>query len=314
MTSGRLRRCELSTPGWSERMITRAATSGADLVFLDLEDSVAPAAKPAARATAVAGLCELDWGRTARGVRVNGPDTEWIEDDLAAVVAGAGAVLETIIVPKLRAAADVRRIDRRLTELEDGLGLRRRIGLEVLIEDVEALLAVDEIAHASGRLQALIFGSGDMAASQGVRAALLPSYEGDPWAYHRARIVVAARAAGLIAVDGPSWSPLADIDTYRAECRLAATLGYAGKWAIHPSQIAPAHEEFSPTAAEVEHARRVLAACEQAAAEGRGAIALDGVMVDAVDLRIAERVLATQRLIDGLETMTSPPEMERRRR
>jgi citrate lyase subunit beta / citryl-CoA lyase len=299
VTPGSLRRCELSTPGWSERMISRAATCGADLVFLDLEDSVAPAAKAAARATVVEGLRELDWGHTARGVRINGPGSEWAEADLESIIAGAGNLVETIIVPKVRSADDVRWVDERLEQLERGAGLQRTIRLEILIEDVAALLAVDEIARSSERLTALIFGSGDMAAAQGVRTSLLASYDGDPWAYHRARIIVAARAAGLMAIDGPSWSAIDDIAAYRAECRLAATLGYAGKWAIHPSQIAPAHEEFSPTAEELAHARRVIAACKEAAGEGRGAIALDGVMVDAVDLRLAETVTAMQQMIQA---------------
>ena len=295
--AARLRRCELSTPGWSERMIAHAASSGADLVFLDLEDSVAPAAKPAARSMAVAGLNQLDWGTTTLGVRINAPGTEWCEEDLATVVEGAGARIHVIIVPKVHGAADVRWVDERLTRLEAEIGLHQPIGLEVLIEDVDAVLAVEEIATASGRMQALIFGSGDMAAAQGVRTSLLAAYDGDPWAYHRARIIVAARAAGLVAIDGPSWAPLDDPASYRRECRLAATVGYSGKWAIHPSQIAPAHEEFSPTADEIAHAKRVIEACAAAAVEGRGAIALDGVMVDAVDLRLAGSVLAMHGMI-----------------
>jgi citrate lyase subunit beta/citryl-CoA lyase len=278
-------------------MIARAAASAADLVFLDLEDSVAPSGKADARKTVVAGLRDLDWGSTARGVRVNAPSTEWAEDDLSAILEGAGARVDIIIVPKVRGSEDVVWVDLRLARLEAGLGLRRRIGLEVLIEGVEALLAVEEIARASDRIEALIFGSGDMAASQGVRTSLLAAYPGDPWAYHRARIAVAAAAAGVLAIDGPSWAPLEDIDGYRAECRLASTLGYAGKWAIHPTQIGPAQEEFSPTADEVAHAQRVTDACAAAAVEGRGAIALDGVMVDAVDLRLAESTLALQGLV-----------------
>jgi citrate lyase subunit beta/citryl-CoA lyase len=130
-----------------------------------------------------------------------------------------------------------------------------------------------------------------MAASQGVRTGWLADYPGDPWIYHRSRIVIAARAAGLDAIDGPYWGAIADVDGYRAECRLVSTLGYAGKWAIHPGQIEPANETFAPTSEEVAHARRVLEATEQAAADGRGAISLDGVLVDAVDIRLAETVL-----------------------
>jgi citrate lyase subunit beta/citryl-CoA lyase len=287
----RLRRSELSTPGLSEKMIARAAASAADLVFLDLEDSVAPAAKAGARSTVVAGLRELDWGSTAKAVRINSPGSEWSADDLAEVIGRAGDALDVVIVPKVRSADDVRWVAGRLDELELSLDRRVPIGIEVLIEEVEALVSVEEIATASPRLEALIFGSGDMAASQGVRTGWLADYPGDPWIHHRSRIVIAARAAGLDAIDGPYWGAIADIDGYRAECRLVSTLGYAGKWAIHPSQIEPANETFAPTPEEVAHARRVLAATEEAAAEGRGAISLDGVLVDAVDIRLAEAVL-----------------------
>ncbi len=212
MTTQRLRRSELSTPGWSEKMITKAAASAADLVFLDLEDSVAEPMKPAARSTIVAALGELDWGQKTRAVRINAPGSDWAADDLAEVVAGAGDALDVIIVPKVKTAADVRWVDDRLAELERGLGRTAPIGLELLIEEVEALMAVDEIAHSSPRLEALIFGSGDMAASQGVRTGWLDDYPGDPWIYHRSRIVVAARSAGLAAVEGrtgarsPTWT------------------------------------------------------------------------------------------------------------
>ncbi len=279
-------------------MIAKAAASTADLVFLDLEDSVTPAAKPAARRTVAAGLTELDWGRKTRAVRINAPGSEWADDDLAAVVPAAGAHLDVVIVPKVRGGDDVRRVADRLDELEAGLGRETPIGIEVLIEEVEALIAVEEIAASSDRLEALIFGSGDMAASQGVRTSLLGGSPGDPWIYHRSRIAVAARAAGLAAIDGPYWGAIADLDGYEAECLRVSTLGFTGKWAIHPGQIDPANRAFSPTPDEVAHARRVLEACSAAAADGRGAVALDGVMVDAVDIRLAEAVIgAHERII-----------------
>jgi citrate lyase subunit beta / citryl-CoA lyase len=299
MTLERLRRSELSTPGWSEKMIAKAAASPADLVFLDLEDSVAPALKPAARGTVVTALKQLDWGRKTRAVRINQPGSEWAEGDLAEVVTGAGADLDVIMVPKVKGVNDVRWIERRLDELERGLGRVAPIGLEVLIEEVDALIAVEEIAASSPRLEALIFGSGDMAASQGVRTGWLSDYEGgDPWIYHRSRIVVAARAAGLAAIDGPYWGAISDLDGYRAECRRVSTLGFAGKWAIHPGQIEPANRTFAPTAEEVAQARRVIEACAEAAREGRGAILLDGVMVDAVDVRLAEAVIGAHERIN----------------
>jgi citrate lyase subunit beta / citryl-CoA lyase len=292
-TERRLRRSELSTPGHSERMIQKAAAGAADLVFLDLEDSVAPPAKAAARATVAAGLKELDWGRKTRAVRVNGPESEWIVDDITHVATEAAGALDVIIVPKVKSPDQVRFVEEILGEV-DGAG---EIGLEVLIEEVEALLAVEEIARASSRLEALIFGSGDLAASQGVRTSMLALFAGDPWQYHRSRIVLAARAAGVEAIDGPYWGAIADVDGYRQECLQASILGFSGKWAIHPNQIAPANESFSPSPDEVTHARRVIDACREAEAEGRGAIALDGVMVDAVDVRLAEALLERQRAL-----------------
>lgn len=272
-------------------MITKAAAGDADLVFLDLEDSVAPAIKASARTTVVSALKELDWGRKTRAVRINTPGSEWAEDDLAEVVTGAGGHLDVVIVPKVKSGEDVRWVDDRLSELEQAMGRTVPIGIEVLIEEVEALLAVEAIATASPRLEALIFGSGDMAASQGVRTGWLADFPGDPWIYHRSKIVVAARSAGLAAIDGPYWGALSDTDGYAEACRLVSTLGYVGKWAIHPAQIEPANRTFAPTPAEVAHARRVIDAFAAASAEGRGAIALDGVMADAVDVRLAEIVI-----------------------
>jgi citrate lyase subunit beta/citryl-CoA lyase len=278
-------------------MIAKAAASAADLVFLDLEDSVAESLKPAARDTIVTALTELDWGKTTRAVRINAPGSAWATDDLGTVVTGAGANLDVVIVPKARSAADIRQIDAALGELERGLARTAPIGIEVLIEEVEALLAVEEIAASSPRVEALIFGSGDMAASLGVRTGWLDEYPGDPWIYHRSRIVAAARAAGLDAIDGPYWGALDDIDGYTRECRAVSTLGYSGKWAIHPAQIEPANETFAPTGSEIAHARRVIDACAVAAESGRGAIALDGVMVDAVDVRLAEAVIRAHEAI-----------------
>jgi citrate lyase subunit beta / citryl-CoA lyase len=295
-TERRLRRSELSTPGHSERMIQKAAAGAADLVFLDLEDSVAPPAKAAARATVASGLKELDWGRKTRAVRVNGPESEWIVDDITHVATEAAGALDVIIVPKVKSPEHVVFVEEILAQVDGYPGIGG-IGLEVLIEEVEALLAVEQIAKASGRLEALIFGSGDLAASQGVRTSMLARFAGDPWQYHRTRIVLAARAAGVEAIDGPYWGAIADVDGYREECLQASILGFSGKWAIHPSQIAPANESFSPSPEELAHAQRVLDACREAEAEGRGAIALDGVMVDAVDVRLAEALLERERAL-----------------
>ncbi|MGH9303863.1 MAG: HpcH/HpaI aldolase/citrate lyase family protein [Acidimicrobiales bacterium] len=292
MAPGRLRRSELSTPASSTRMIEKAAGSSADFVFLDLEDSVASSAKAEARRNAVTALRELDWHGKTRAVRVNGCDTEWALEDVTEVVLGAGECLDVIIVPKVKAPRDLWWVETVLSQLEPrGPRRDRPVGLEALIEEVEALQSVDEIARCSPRLEALIFGPGDLAASQGVRVANMAAYGPSLWDYARSRIVVATRAAGIAAVDGPFWGPIADLTGYAAECDRASILGFEGKWAIHPSQIDVANERFSPTADEVAGGRRVVEAFQQAAKDGVGAISLDGNMVDVADLRICTAVV-----------------------
>lgn len=288
-----VRRSELSTPASSVRMIERAAKGAADCVFLDLEDSVAPAAKEDARQNAVVALRELNWGRKVRAVRINGLDSGWALDDLTTVVEGAGDYLDVVIVPKVKAPRDLWWIETVLDQLERRTRehWRAPIGLEAVIEEVEALQVVDEIARCSPRLGALIFGPGDMAASQGVRVALMGAFGPSLWDYARTRIVVAARAAGIEAVDGPYWGPIADLDGYAAECTRASVLGFQGKWAIHPSQIEVANERFSPSDVEVAWARRVIEAVEAAVAEGKGAVSLDGEMLDVADLCICSLIV-----------------------
>ncbi len=295
----RLRRSELSTPGSNERMIQKAAASSADLVFLDLEDAVAPPEKVSARKKVIEAVRELDWGLKTVGVRVNSLETEWGYDDLVELVAGAGNHIHVLILPKVKSAEDVRWVDRLLGQLERKYGVRRPIGLEVLIEEVEALINVEAIAGSSRRLEALIFGPGDFSASQRIRHSLAGLYPGDPWHYARNRIVVAARAAGIDAVDGP-YADFRNPEGYRTECIRASYLGFDGKWAIHPSQIDIANEVFSPTPEEVERARRLVAAYEEAQASGLGAVAVDGTMVDAASVRIARNILTKAELIERL--------------
>lgn len=295
----RLRRSELSTPGTSPKMISKAAASTADLVFLDLEDAVAPAAKAPARANIVAGLNDLDWGTTIRACRINGVDTEWCHDDIIEVVTGAGANLDVIIVPKVKGPRDVWFVDDLLTQLEVKLGLDQgRIGLEVLIEETEALARVEEIAACSNRLEALILGVGDLSASQGIRIGHIggtggedgSGYPGDVWHYARNRMIVAARANNLDAIDGP-FANFADPDAYRREARWATTLGSVGKWCIHPSQVALANEVFAPTDEEIQQASAAVNAVREAEEQGLGAANLNGMMVDAATARVFQAVL-----------------------
>ncbi len=289
----RMRRSELSTPGSNEKMLAKAAGSDADLVFCDLEDSVAPAEKPAARAKIVHALLNHDWRPATRAVRINDLETHYAYRDILDVVTGARDALDIVIVPKVKSARDVWWVDRLLTQIEADLGLTKRIGIEVLIEEVEAMIAAEEIAHASPRLEALIFGPGDYSASQGVRVTEIGAadgYPGDLWHYARNKIAIAARSARIAAVDGP-FADFSDPDGYQQQARLAHTLGFSGKWAIHPSQIALANEEFRPTGEEVARARKLVAAFDEAQARGLGAVAVDGTMVDIASVRLLRNTL-----------------------
>ena len=295
MHEPRARRSELATPASSERMCEKAAGSGADLVFLDLEDACAPVAKEGARATAVAALTGLDWGRTLRAVRVNGLDTLWCHDDIIEVVTGAREALDVLIVPKARSARDVWWVDVLLTQLEAKLGLEPGgIALEVLIEDAEGLANAVEIARSSDRLEALIFGAGDLSASLHARVDgnfdPVSEYPGDFWHFARAQVVTAARVGGIDAIDAPHPA-YQDPDGFRRSAVHAGLLGFDGKWAIHPDQIPIANEVFSPTPEEVEAARQSIEAYRKAEADGVGAIGRDGKLVDAAHMRLAANVL-----------------------
>ena len=290
----RARRSELATPASSERMCEKAPASGADLVFLDLEDACAPAAKESARKIAIAALTELDWGRTIRAVRVNGLETVWCHDDVIEIVTGARECVDVLIVPKARTARDVWWVDVLLTQLEAKLGLTKRIALEVLIEDAEGLANAVEIARASDRLEALIFGAGDLSASLHARVDgnfdPTSEYPGDFWHFARAQVVTAARVGGLDAIDAP-YPAYKDPEGYRRSALQAGAMGFDGKWAIHPSQIPIANEVFSPTAEEIEAARRSIEEYRAAEAQGVGAIGSDGRLVDAAHMRLANNVL-----------------------
>ncbi|KAA9166092.1 CoA ester lyase [Amycolatopsis acidicola] len=285
----RLRRSELSTPGSSDKMLAKAAASDADLVFCDLEDSVAPAEKVAAREKVVHALRTHDWKPATRAVRINDLETHYAYRDIIDVVSGAREALDVIIVPKIKSARDVWWVDKLLTQLETDLGLGKRIGIEVLIEEVEAMIDVERIARASPRLEALIFGPGDYSASQGVRVKDLGdgdgSYPGDLWHYARNKIAIAARAARIDAIDGP-FAAFSDPEGYQRQAKLAHTLGFSGKWAIHPSQIALGNEEFAPRPEEIAQARKLVEAFDEAQAKGLGAVAVDGTMVDIASVRI----------------------------
>ena len=302
MRQPRIRRSELATPASNERMCEKAAGSDADLVFLDLEDACAPTVKESARAIAVGALTGCDWGRTVRAVRVNGIETPWCYGDIIEVVTGAREALDVLIVPKARTARDVWWVDVLLTQLETGLGLTTRIGLEVLIEEAEGLSNAARIARASDRLEAIIFGAGDLSASLRARVdgnfEPVGEYPGDFWHFARVQVLTAARGAGIDAIDAP-YPAYRDPEGYRRAAAHASLLGFDGKWAIHPDQAAIANEVFAPTAAEIEEARRSMEAYRSSEADGVGAIGRDGRLVDAAHMRLAANVLSKASLAEG---------------
>lgn len=295
----RLRRCQLSVPGSNAKMVEKSAALALDYVFLDLEDAVAPSAKEAARGTVVEALRALSWKPRTRGVRINDVTTPWCHGDIIEVVSGAREALDCLILTKAKGPADVLFVDTLLTQLERKLGLGKRIGLEVLVEEVEGLINVEAIARACPRLEALILGMGDYAASQGIQTRNVgedTGYPGDIWYYPRFKITAAARAAGLDAIDGP-FANFRDEAQFTEECRRARTLGMVGKWAIHPSQIDIAQAQFAPAPEEVARARRLVAAYDAALARGEGAIQVEGVMVDVASARILRNVIEQADLI-----------------
>ncbi|PKP72049.1 MAG: CoA ester lyase [Alphaproteobacteria bacterium HGW-Alphaproteobacteria-5] len=295
----RLRRSQLAVPGSSEKMLTKGAASNADHVFCDLEDAVAPSAKVAARDCIAEALNTLDWGKKTRCVRVNDVGTQWCYEDIITILEKAGGNVDTIMLPKPFNAADVLFADKLIGQLEKKLKLKKRIGLEVLIEEVEALQNVEEIAMSCDRLEALIFGMGDFSASMGIDVRSIggdSAYPGDIFHYPRFRITMAARAAGIDAIDGP-FANFKDSEAYTEECRRALALGMVGKWAIHPAQIDPAIQTFTPDEKDVARAREMAAAYAEAEAKGIGSVNVNGMMVDVASIRLLKNTLDRADLI-----------------
>lgn len=295
----RLRRVQLAVPGSSEKMIRKAAASDADHVFLDLEDAVAPSQKVEARKNIVEAFNTLDWGKKTRCVRINDLSTKYTYEDIITVVTGARENVDTLMLTKVKSVSDVLFADTLLRQLEETLGLKKRIGLEALIEEVEGLQNVEAIAKSCDRLEALIFGMGDFSASMGVLIkpdGKVGPYPGDVWHYSRFRMVMACRAAGIDPVDGP-YADFRDPEGYSEECSRSLTLGCVGKWAIHPAQIPLAIDAFTPDAEVVARARKLAAAYEQASKQGLGAINFEGTMVDVASIRMFGAILKQADLI-----------------
>jgi len=309
----RLNRSHLSVPASESRFFDKAAASAADIVMLDLEDSIAPDRKDAARKSAIAALRDVNWRGKTLSLRVNGLDTVWMYRDLVDVVEQAGDRLDLLMIPKVGTAADVYALDMLVTQIERAKGYKKRLGFELQIESALGMQNIDAIAAASPRNESLHFGPGDYAGSIGARTphigGAVPDYAvrtdtgethwGDPWHYALSRIVVAARANGLRPIDGP-YSDFSDADGFRVAARRAASLGIEGKWAIHPSQIALANEVFTPTQSEVERARRIVAALGEAQRQGHGAVTLEGRMIDAASIRQAQALLKKAEAAAGL--------------
>ena len=313
----RLNRSELAVPGSSPRFFEKAAAGDADVVFLDLEDAVAPDDKEEARRNVIEALNDVDWRGKAMSVRINGLDTHYMYRDVVDVVEQAGANLDLIMIPKVGTASDVYTLDVLVTQIEQAKGYEHRIGFELIIETALGMQNINTIAAASSRIESLHFGVADYSASTGARTTNVggpnPDYAvltdpdakgnrethwADMWHYATSRMVVAARANGLRPIDGP-FGDFTDADGYTAQARRAATLGCEGKWAIHPSQIALANDVYSPSDEEVAHARRVLDAMDQAMKEGKGAVALDGRLIDIASIKQAENLVSKAREIAG---------------
>jgi malyl-CoA/(S)-citramalyl-CoA lyase len=312
----RLERSELAVPGSTPALFDKAARSAADVIFLDLEDAVAPDDKEQARRHVVAALNDIDWGTRTLSVRINGLDTHYMYRDVIEVVENCPR-LDLLLIPKVGVAADVYALDMLVTQIEQAKKRDKRLGFEVLIETALGLSNVDAIAQSSGRLEAMSFGAGDFAASMRMRTTVIggldPQYgvladrdaqgtrafhQGDPWHAAQSRVVAACRAHGLRPIDGP-YGDFRDAAGFLAAARRAAGLGFDGKWAIHPSQIDPANGVFSPAAAEVGQARRIVEAMAQAAKEGLGAVQLDGRLVDVASIRMAQNILAKADAIES---------------
>jgi len=304
----RLHRSELAVPGSNPGLFEKAAKSAADIIFLDVEDAVAPDDKEQARKNIIAGLNDIDWGTKTMMIRINGLDTHYMYRDVVDIVE-ASPRLDMILIPKAGVPADVYAVDMLVTQIEAAKKRTKRIGFEVLIETALGMANVEAIAQSSPRLEAMTFGVADYAASTRARTTVIGGvnpdygvltdkdasgnrsyYWADQWHAAQTRMMVACRAYGLRPIDGP-FGDFSDPDGFIAAGKRAAVLGYEGKWAIHPSQIELANQVFTPSEAEVVKARRIVIAMDEAAKAGKGAVSLDGKLIDIASIRMAEALL-----------------------
>ncbi|CUU61141.1 citrate lyase subunit beta / citryl-CoA lyase [Parafrankia irregularis] len=310
----RARRSCLAVPGSNPKMLGKAQGLPADQIFCDLEDSVAPDAKESARGNVVAALNEGDWAGKTRVVRVNDLTTKWTYRDVVTVVEGAGANLDCVMLPKVQTAAQVQWLDLLLTQIEEVMGFEAgRIGIEAQIENALGLSNVKEIAFASPRIETIIFGPADFMASINmpslVVGALTPDYPGDPFHYVLFKILEAARARGVQAIDGP-FLQIRDVDAFRGVAKKSAALGYDGKWVLHPGQIEAANEIYAPRQEDYDHAELILDAYAwytSAAGGLRGAVMLGDEMIDEASRKMAEVIAGKGRAAGMARTATFTP-------
>jgi len=307
----RLNRCQLFGPGSRDSLFEKMAKSAADVINLDLEDSVAPDDKDRARKNIIQAIGDIDWGGKTLSVRINGLDTPFWYRDVVDLLEQAGERLDQIMIPKAGNASDIYAVDALVTAVERAKGRTKRIAFEAIIESAAGICHVEEIAASSPRMQAISLGAADFAASMGMATTGIggtqenyymiregQKYWPDPWHWAQAAIVAACRTHGLLPVDGP-FGDFSDAEGFVAQARRSATLGMVGKWAIHPSQVALANQVFSPSDAAVTEAREILAAMEKAKAEGAGATVYKGRLVDIASIKQAEVIVRQAELIGG---------------
>ena len=302
-------RCQLFGPGSRPAIFEKMAASDADVINLDLEDSVAPNDKAEARKNIIAATHDVEWGNKYLTVRINGLDTPYWYRDVVDLLENASDRLDQIMIPKVGCAADVYAVDALVTAIEAAKGRKKPISLEVIIETAAGIAHVEEIAASSQRLQAMSLGAADFAASMGMQTTGIggtqenyymhrdgEKYWSDPWHWAQTAIVAACRTHGVLPVDGP-FGDFSDDEGFRAQAKRSATLGMVGKWAIHPKQVALANEVFTPSDEAVTEAREILAAMEEAQATGAGAAVYKGRLVDIASVRQAEVIVRQAEMI-----------------
>jgi malyl-CoA/(S)-citramalyl-CoA lyase len=304
-------RCQLFGPGSRPAIFEKMAASAADVINLDLEDSVAPDDKPEARKNIIEAIGDIDWNSKYLSVRINGLDTPFWYRDVVDLLEQSGDRLDQIMIPKVGCAADIYAVDALVSSVEGAKGRNKPISLEVIIESAAGIAHVEEIASSSPRLQAMSLGAADFAASMGMQTTGIGGTQenyymvqegekhwSDPWHWAQAAIVAACRTHGVLPVDGP-FGDFSDDEGFRAQARRSATLGMVGKWAIHPKQVALSNEVFTPSEEAVTEAREILAAMEQAKANGEGATVYKGRLVDIASIKQAEVVVRQSEMIAG---------------